>query len=156
MITEVQEHFMQMATDLAQYSIEDSNNGPFGAIIVKDGNIAGSSGNFIFRDTDPCAHAELIAIRDACKNLKSSDLSGCQIYSASEPCPMCLAAIYWAQISAIFYLNSKKQIVEYGSENLLQSMKNQTLEYIPDRNALNIPDNGPKILQRPKLVVFHD
>jgi tRNA(Arg) A34 adenosine deaminase TadA len=152
MITELQEHFMQMTVELAQCSVNEANTGPFGAIIVKDDNIIGSSGCVVFKDTDPCAHAERMAIRDACKNLKTSDLSGCQLYSVTEPCPMCLAAIYWAQINAIYYLDSNGQINEYGADTFLQSVKSPALEYIPDQKALHV--HPGYLSKRPNRVAF--
>lgn len=146
MITEEQTHFMQMAIDLSQYALDSRNGGPFGAIIVKNGEIIGSSGNCVFRDNDPCAHAEVMAIRDACKNIKSLDLSDCYIYSSSEPCPMCLAAIYWAQISTIYYCNTEDDALEYGyiDKPILQDLqkpkerRQKKLVHIPNGKALKI------------------
>lgn len=92
-----------------QLSIENVNNGggPFGAIIVKDGQILGEGTNQVTNGNDPTAHAEVIAIRQACQNLNSFSLEGCEIYTSCEPCPMCLSAIYWARISKIYFGNSK-------------------------------------------------
>jgi guanine deaminase len=105
---------MQMAIDLAEQALDAGKGGPFGAIIVKGTRIAGSSGNCVFEHTDPTAHAEVMAIRDACKNLGTDDLTGCTIYTSGEPCPMCLAAIYWAKIDAIYFCNTEKRALEYG------------------------------------------
>ena len=82
--------------------------GPFGAVIVKDGKIISSGTNKVTLKNDPTAHAEIDAIRRASKNLNSFDLSGCELYTSCEPCPMCLSAIYWARISRIYYGNTKK------------------------------------------------
>lgn len=109
-----QQNFIQVAVDLSLIAVNSNIGGPFGAIIVKNGNIVGSSGSNVYRDLNPGTHAEVRAIRDACRNLKTLDLSGCQIYSSAEPCPMCLAAIYWAQISEIYYCNSENNVVAYG------------------------------------------
>src|ERR1700760_860058 len=106
--------FMQMAVDLSEQALDAGKGGPFGAIIVRGTRIVGSSGNCVFKHTDPTAHAEIMAIRDACENLQSADLSGCDIYSSGEPCPMCMAAIYWAKIEAVFYANTEKEALEYG------------------------------------------
>jgi guanine deaminase len=106
--------FMQMAIDLSEQALDAGKGGPFGAIIVKGDRIVGSSGNCVFKHTDPTAHAEIMAIRDACDNLGSADLSGCEIYSSGEPCPMCMAAIYWAKIGAVFFCNTEKQALAYG------------------------------------------
>ena len=164
MITEEQEYFMQMAIDLSQYALDNNNNGPFGAIIVKNGNIIGSSGKSVYTDLDVCEHAEVMAIRDACKNLKSLDLTGCQIYSSSEPCPMCLAAIYWAQISSIYYCNSDKEILQYGyMENSifqdLQEPKERRrikTEHLPDRIAPNLSDRDLKIKSQQNLTIIQE
>ncbi len=103
-----------MSTDFMKRAIELSSNniktggGPFGAVIVKNGKIIGEGWNKVTSANDPTAHAEVEAIREACKNLKTYDLSGAEIYTSCEPCPMCLSAIYWARLSKIFFANSKK------------------------------------------------
>ena len=105
---------MQMAIDLSQYALDSKCGGPFGAIIVKEGAIVGSSGNKVFINCDPTAHAEVMAIRDACRNLKTTDLSGCEIYASAEPCPMCTAAIYWSKLEAVYLCNTEEDAVEHG------------------------------------------
>lgn len=95
--------FMQLAIDTALDNIKSNNGGPFGAVIVKDGVLIAKSPNTVTTSNDPTAHAEINAIRLACKELKTFDLSGCEIYSSCEPCPMCLSAIYWARISKVYY-----------------------------------------------------
>ena len=114
MLKEDKNRYMQMAVDLSQYALDSKCGGPFGAIIVKNGKIVGSSGNRVFADCDPTAHAEVMAIREACKNLKSTDLSGCEMYSSAEPCPLCTAAIYWSKIEAVFYCNTEEESMEHG------------------------------------------
>jgi guanine deaminase len=106
--------FMQMAIDLSEQAVDCGKGGPFGAIIVNGDIISGSSGNCVFKNTDPTSHAEIMAIRDACENLKTPDLSGCTIYSSAEPCPMCMAAIYWAKIDCVYYSNTEQQALEHG------------------------------------------
>jgi guanine deaminase len=106
--------FMQMAVDLAEQALDAGKGGPFGAIVVRGTRIVGSSGNCVFKKTDPTAHAEIMAIRDACENLITDDLTGCDIYSSGEPCPMCMAAIYWAKIEAVFFCNSEKEALDFG------------------------------------------
>ena len=83
--------------------MERNDGGPFGAIVVKDGNIVGRGNNRVTSSNDPTAHAEVVAIRDACKNLGSFQLDGCDIYTSCEPCPMCLGAIYWARPERVFF-----------------------------------------------------
>ncbi len=105
---------MQMAVDLSEQALDAGKGGPFGAIVVQGTRIAGSSGNCVFKQTDPTAHAEIMAIRDACENLHTNDLSGCDIYSSGEPCPMCMAAIYWAKIDAVYFCNTEKDALAFG------------------------------------------
>ncbi|MBC7866149.1 MAG: nucleoside deaminase [Gloeobacteraceae cyanobacterium ES-bin-316] len=99
---------------MSEQAVDGKKGGPFGAVIVREGKIIGSSGNCVFKDTDPTAHAEVMAIKDACKNMQSVDLSGCEIYSSAEPCPMCTAAIYWANLKTVYYSNTEKDALEYG------------------------------------------
>ena len=102
-----------------ELSIENIKNGggPFGAVIAKDGDIITTGTNRVTADNDPTAHAEVNAIRKACQTLKTFDLSGCTIYTSCEPCPMCLAAIYWAHIDNIYYGNNKKDAADIGFDD---------------------------------------
>lgn len=95
--------FMQLAMDIAIDNIKENNGGPFGAVIVKDGKIIAKACNSVTKTNDTTAHAEVNAIRKACQELNTFDLSGCEIYSSCEPCPMCLSAIYWSKIEKIYY-----------------------------------------------------
>lgn len=99
--------FMTRAIQLSQANIDRGTGGPFGAVIVKNNQIVGEGWNKVTSNNDPTAHAEVEAIRAACASLKNFDLSGCVIYTSCEPCPMCLAAIYWARIDTIYYANTK-------------------------------------------------
>ncbi len=94
--------FMETAIELACKNI-DNEGGPFGAVVVRDGIIVGRGQNRVTAGNDPTAHAEVMAIRDACRTLQTFDLSGCEIYSSCEPCPMCLGAVYWARLDALWY-----------------------------------------------------
>jgi len=100
-------------------SIENVKSGgsPFGAIIVKDGNIVSAGRNRVTATNDPTAHAEIIAIREAAKQLGTFDLSGCEIYTTCEPCPMCLGAIYWARLDKIYYGNTKLDAKKIGFDD---------------------------------------
>lgn len=98
--------FMRKAIALSDESV-DAGGGPFGAVIVKDGKVVGAAANRVTLNNDPTAHAEVMAIREACQNLNTFDLSGCTLYASCEPCPMCLSAIYWARIDEYFYANDK-------------------------------------------------
>jgi guanine deaminase len=104
---EVQKKYMHEAIELAMENVEGNNGGPFGAVVVKDGEIIGRGSNQVTTLNDPTAHAEIIAIRDACKNLNTFDLEGCELYASCEPCPMCLGSIYWANISKLYYAATK-------------------------------------------------
>lgn len=95
--------FMGLAIELAEGNIEKQDGGPFGAVVVKDDVIVGKGSNHVTLNNDPTAHAEIEAIRDACKNLNTFNLEGCEIYASCEPCPMCLGAIYWSRIGKLYY-----------------------------------------------------
>jgi guanine deaminase len=111
-----QRTFMAEAIRLSVESVQ-SGGGPFGAVVVKDGQIVGRGSNGVTRHNDPTAHAEVTAIRDAAQTLHSFDLSGCDIYTSCEPCPMCLGAIYWARIDRIFYGNNKSDAAQIGFDD---------------------------------------
>lgn len=101
------QHFMQMAIDLSSDNV-DQGGGPFGAVIVKDGEVISTGVNRVVPNNDPTAHAEVNAIRSACAKLNTFKLEGCTVYSSCEPCPMCLSALYWAGVSRICYGNTKE------------------------------------------------
>lgn len=107
---------MSKAIEFASNNI-DSNGGPFGAIVVLDNEIIGIGVNTVTKDNDPTAHAEINAIRNAAKHLKSYDLSGCVIYSSCEPCPMCMSAIYWARIDTVFFAANRSDAKNAGFDD---------------------------------------
>ncbi|MCH2549714.1 MAG: nucleoside deaminase [Alphaproteobacteria bacterium] len=109
--------FMKRAIEIAEKNITDSLGGPFGAVIVKKGIIIGEGSNTVTSTNDPTAHAEINAIRQACQNSQSFNLSNSIIYTNCEPCPMCLSAIYWARIEKIFFANSKTDAAEIGFDD---------------------------------------
>ena len=100
--------YVMAAIDLAEKNLETNDGGPFGAVIIKDGVIVGRGRNTVLRDNDPTSHAEVSAIRDACKNLNTYSLEGCTLYTTCYPCPMCLGAIIWSNISKVYYGNTKE------------------------------------------------
>ncbi|MFB9845303.1 nucleoside deaminase [Mucilaginibacter ginsenosidivorans] len=116
---EMNEHekFMRVAIKLSEQNVKEGIGGPFGAVIVKDGQIVAQSANRVVPQNDPTAHAEVSAIRLACNKLGTYDLSGCTIYTSCEPCPMCLGAIYWARIDAIYYANTKTDAADIGFDD---------------------------------------
>ena len=111
------EKFMNLAIALSEKNVTEGLGGPFGAVVVKDGKIIAKSGNKVTTTNDPTAHAEVSAIRLACKKLKTFDLSGCVVYTSCEPCPMCLSAIYWARIETIYYANTKVDAANIGFDD---------------------------------------
>lgn len=98
--------FMQRAIELSIRNI-DQGGGPFGAVIVRNGKVVAEGANRVVPNNDPTAHAEVVAIRNACRELNTFDLGGCTVYSSCEPCPMCLSALYWAGVERICYANTK-------------------------------------------------
>lgn len=102
------ELFMREAVALSLKNMESNAGGPFGAVIVKNGEIVGRGWNKVTSTNDPTAHAEMVAIRDACQNLGTFQLDGCELYTSCEPCPMCLGAIYWARFDKVYYGNTKE------------------------------------------------
>lgn len=102
-----QEKWMKRAIQLSAENVISNRGGPFGAVVVLNGKIIGEGSNRVTCNNDPTAHAEVMAIREACRELKNFDLSGAEIYTSCEPCPMCLSAIYWARIEKIYYANTR-------------------------------------------------
>lgn len=101
-------HFMQAAIELARKGMESNTGGPFGAVVVKDSKIIAEGCNQVTSSNDPTAHAEVVAIREACKVLNTFQLNGCTVYTSCEPCPMCLGAIYWARPDKVFFGSTKE------------------------------------------------
>lgn len=109
--------FITEAVELSRNGMNNNEGGPFGAIIVKDGKVVGKGNNRVTSSNDPTAHAEVVAIRDACKNLNSFQLDDCILYTSCEPCPMCLGAIYWARPSKVFYANTREDAAAIGFDD---------------------------------------
>ena len=142
------EYFMEKAVELSLENMRAGKGGPFGAIIVRQGKIVGTGANHVTSDNDPTAHAEVVAIRDACKNLGMFHLDDCEIYTCCEPCPMCLAAIYWARPKAIYYANTRKDAADIGFDDdfLYEELKKKLEErslpihQLDKSNALKVFD----------------
>lgn len=120
--------YMKTANELAKENITSNNGGPFGAVVVKNGEIVGKGNNNVLANNDPTAHAEIMAIRDACKTLNTFDLSECEIYTSCYPCPMCLSAIIWANIKTAYYGNTKEDAENIGFRD------NHIYKYIGELN----------------------
>jgi guanine deaminase len=108
---------LQRSIEIAETNCKANNGGPFGAVIVRDGKIVAECGNSVTTTNDPTAHAEVNAIREACKKLNTFDLSDCEIYASCEPCPMCLSAIYWARIPKLYYAANKHDAKDAGFDD---------------------------------------
>jgi len=116
-ITEREKHFMYLAIEESRQGMEAGHGGPFGCIIVRGDEIVGRGHNRVLASNDPTAHAEVVAIRDACTNLGSFQLEGCEVYCSCEPCPMCFGALYWARPDKIFYANTKADAAKIGFDD---------------------------------------
>lgn len=106
--------YMKIAKELAEENLKTNVGGPFGACVVKNGKIIGKGSNQVLGSNDPTAHAEIVAIREACKNINSYDLSDCELYANCYPCPMCLSAIIWSNIKKVYFGNSKEDAAKIG------------------------------------------
>jgi guanine deaminase len=134
--------FMQRAIALATENVTSGRGGPFGAVIVRDGEIVATGANLVTATNDPTAHGEIVAIRNACTTLATFQLTGCHIYTSCEPCPMCLAAIYWARCEAIFYGNCAADAAAAGFDDAflyeemklpLDQRKIPTVNFLPEQ-----------------------
>lgn len=112
-----EKRFMEEAIRLAVENAKNGTGGPFGAVIVKDGKVIAACGNSVTSDNDPTAHAEVNAIREACRKLGVFQLEGCEVYASCEPCPMCLGAIYWARPAKVYYASTKEDAALAGFDD---------------------------------------
>jgi len=146
-MTEEDKKFMQRAIDLAKEGMEKNAGGPFGAVVVKNGKIVGEGHNVVTSTNDPTAHAEVTAIRNACKNLGTFQLDDCIIYTSCEPCPMCLGAIYWARPKKIYFGCTRQDAADIGfdDEFLYQ-------ELVKDLGDRQIPIT--KLMRKEALTAF--
>lgn len=148
-MTEKDEQFMQRAIRLAQKGIEENVGGPFGAVVVKNDEIIGEGWNSVTSTNDPTAHAEVMAIRQACKSLNSFQLDDCILYTTCEPCPMCLGAIYWARPERIFYACTREDAANVGFDD----------QFIYDEIAGEIDERKIKtinFMRQEALIVFEN
>ena len=139
-------HFLKRAIELSRKGMEKGQGGPFGCVVVKDGEIIGEGHNEVLKQNDPTAHAEIVAIRNACKKLNSFQLADCDIYTSCEPCPMCMGAIYWARPKRVFFANTKKDAaaINFDDDFIYSEIEklpqDRTIPFIhlPDDEALAI------------------
>ena len=127
--------FIKRAVDLARKNLKTGSGGPFGCVIVKNNQIIGEGWNRVIDENDPTSHAEMNAIRNACKNLNSFQLIDCEIYTSCEPCPMCLGAIYWARPSKVYFAANRKEAADIGFDD----------EYIYKEFELPLPERQIKL-----------
>ncbi|PPR44433.1 MAG: Guanine deaminase [Alphaproteobacteria bacterium MarineAlpha5_Bin8] len=140
--------FMLRAIELSLISVNEQG-GPFGCVIVKNDNIIAEGSNQVTRNNDPTAHAEIVTIRNACKNLNTFDLKGTEMFTSCEPCPMCLSAIYWAHIDKIYYGNTRVDAAKIGfDDNFIYD------ELVLDINKRKIPLE--QINQKEAIVAFNN
>ena len=146
MLTEKDMKFLERAIELSSEGMKNGKGGPFGCVIVRDGKIVGEGSNMVTSTNDPTAHAEVVAIRNACRELKDFQLTGCDLYTSCEPCPMCLGAIYWARPRKVIYANTKEEAaaIEFDDAfiyNEINSSMNERaipFEHIPHPDAKKV------------------
>ncbi len=146
MIDTIHRRFLERAIELSKIGSEQGHGGPFGAVVVKHGEIVGEGFNRVTSSNDPSAHAEIVAIRQACQNLGNFQLTDCIIYTSCEPCPMCLGAIYWSRPEQVFYANSKNDAADAGfddafiyEEILIEpQLRSIPMVHAPNTNALAV------------------
>jgi len=133
--------FMAMAAGVSREKMNAGFGGPFGAVIVKNGKVIGTGFNRVTSDNDPTAHAEVVAIRNACQQIDDFDLGGAILYTSCEPCPMCLAAIYWARLDRVYYANSRWDAAKIGFDDA--EIYDEVAKDINDRKIpmIHLPDS---------------
>ena len=133
--------YMKIAKELSDDNLKTNVGGPFGACIVKDGKVIGKGSNHVLKNNDPTAHAEVMAIRDACKNINSYDLTGCELYTSCYPCPMCLSAIIWSNIKKVYYGNTKEDAANIGfRDDFIYSYINNLTNNVKSSSVLDLQE----------------
>lgn len=148
-MSEDNEHFMRRAIALAREGMRAGNGGPFGSVVVLNGEIVGEGNNCVTSSNDPTAHAEVVAIRNACKKIGSFDLSGAVVYTSCEPCPMCLAAIYWSRAESIYIAGDRHDAARAGFDD---AYIYQELTVDPEHR--NVPIK--QLLREESVAVFNE
>ncbi|MDP1622832.1 MAG: nucleoside deaminase [Bacteroidales bacterium] len=143
---EVVDNYLNEAFNEAFYTVRNNVGGPFGAIVVMNGKVIGKGGNQVSSQNDPTAHAEIVAIREACRKIGNFDLTGAILYATCEPCPMCLSAIYWANIQSVYYCSTRHDAASIGFKdyhiyeelNLLPEQRKISFRQIDNPLALEL------------------
>ena len=130
MINEKEKKFLEKAIELSRRGMQKGSGGPFGCVIVKGDEIIGEGSNMVTSTNDPTAHAEVVAIRQACKKLNAYQLDGCEVYTSCEPCPMCLGAIYWARPARVVYANTRYDAaaIEFDDEFIYKEINTDMVQ----------------------------
>ena len=148
MLTEKQKGFLERAIELSRQGMQGGRGGPFGCVIVMNDKIVGEGYNMVTSTNDPTAHAEVVAIRDACKKLGTYQLNDCEIYTSCEPCPMCLGAIYWARPKRVVFANTRQEAaaIEFDDDFIYNEINTSLedrkipFEHVPHPKAKEIFD----------------
>ena len=156
MLSQEQTRFLERAIELSSRGMVSGHGGPFGCVVVKDGSIISEGFNMVTSTNDPTAHAEIVAIRQACHSLGSYQLEGCEIYTSCEPCPMCLGAIYWARPARVYFANTRKEAAairfddDFIYEEISTMMHQRSIPFIhvPDEKAKKVFDDWNKFTGR--------
>ena len=131
--------YMKIAKELSEENLTTNAGGPFGACVVRNGEIIGKGSNQVLNNNDPTAHAEIMAIRDACKNVKNYNLSDCELYTSCYPCPMCLSAIIWSNIKKVYYGNTKEDAKNIGfRDDYIYNYIKELTDNVNDTSVLNL------------------
>lgn len=146
---EQEKKLMRQAIGLSQEKMIAGFGGPFGAVITRNGEVIATGFNQVTSANDPTAHAEVSAIRAACQALNTFDLSGCEIYTSCEPCPMCLSAIYWARLDRIYYANSRQDAADIGFDDAF--LYEEIAKDIPERQIPTI-----RLLEKEAILPFNE
>ncbi|HEY0678890.1 MAG TPA: nucleoside deaminase [Chitinophagaceae bacterium] len=144
MLSIPEQQFLNRAVDLSRKGMQAGNGGPFGCVIVLDNKIVGEGCNMVTSTNDPTAHAEIVAIRNACASLKTFQLNGCDVYTSCEPCPMCLGALYWARVKRVVYANTRQEAaaIEFDDEFIYNEISTDFMaRQIP---FIHVPHDGAK------------
>src|SRR5215212_6024916 len=152
-MTAQEQKFLERSIELSREGMQSGKGGPFGCVVVKDGKIVGEGCNQVATTNDPTAHAEVVAIRNACKTLSSFQLTDCDIYTSCEPCPMCLGAIYWARPARVIYANTKKDAaaINFDDQFIYDEIEKQDAErqilfiHHPHAKAIEVFDQWMKM-----------
>jgi tRNA(Arg) A34 adenosine deaminase TadA len=138
------EKYLNEAFGLAFQSVRGNIGGPFGAVVVLNGKIIGKGGNRVIIQNDPTAHAEIVAIREACRKISSFDLSGAVLYATCEPCPMCLSAIYWANIKEVYYCSTRfeAEAIGFSDNHIYEELSLQPQERALSFHQVAHPGSG--------------